>query len=181
MNHPQKASLRQQLRGLLRELDSEQKQLASEKICLQLQNLLKDKTPQHIALYAATSHEPDLLSLHQLLPQHHFYYPLVGEEHTLTFHHLADPSQLIPGKYNILQPNPNIHPPSRQKHSKPFSSPGLAFTKNGTRLGQGGGYYDRFLPQAPNAQKIGIALCPPTPGNPPRRPPRPAVAQVITA
>jgi len=34
--------------------------------------------------------------------------------------------------------------------------PGVAFSKNGKRLGYGGGYYDTFLPQHTNSYKISV-------------------------
>jgi len=36
--------------------------------------------------------------------------------------------------------------------------PGIAFTESGARLGRGGGFYDRFLPRAPRALRIGVAF-----------------------
>ena len=36
--------------------------------------------------------------------------------------------------------------------------PGVAFDRNGNRLGRGKGYYDRLLPRIPQAYKVGICF-----------------------
>ncbi len=36
--------------------------------------------------------------------------------------------------------------------------PGLAFDRDGHRLGRGKGYYDRLLPRLPNAHRIGVCF-----------------------
>lgn len=57
---------------------------------------------------------------------------------------VSDLEQLSPGIYGIREPNlecPTVYPDEIDM----IFVPGLAFDLNGFRLGQGGGYYDRFL------------------------------------
>ena len=111
-----------------------------------------------ISAFAALPGEPDLLPLLAEFPDRQWIFPRV-ENDRLMLHPVADPSRdLLPGAFGIREPSPAL-PVIDVTAIDAFLCPGLAFDRNGGRLGRGRGFYDRLLAQArPNARKLGIAF-----------------------
>lgn len=65
-------------------------------------------------------------------------------------------SALAPDAYGIPSPPADAEPFPPERISLALV-PGVAFDREGNRIGQGGGCYDRFLPQC-SAKKAGIAF-----------------------
>jgi 5-formyltetrahydrofolate cyclo-ligase len=62
------------------------------------------------------------------------------------------------GHYGIREPKADILRPVPSGELDAVVVPAVAFDRRGHRLGYGGGYYDRFLPGAPRATRIGVAF-----------------------
>ena len=117
-----------------------------------------------LAIFDALPTEPDPAELWQeaLCPgrgERRFCYPRVsGQE--IVFFHVRTPDELAAAEWN-----PQIREPSFGEDSAVNPAeidlilvPGLAFTRDGHRLGRGGGFYDRLLSRLP-ARTVKLGVC----------------------
>lgn len=80
--------------------------------------------------------------------------PVCTEPGEMIFCRMCSASDYRPGKYGILEPTSREEPEITDKTV--CIVPGYAFTRNGRRLGKGGGYYDRFVSRHPGLRTIGV-------------------------
>lgn len=76
-----------------------------------------------------------------------------GDE--MDFYYISSCDELTPGAFGIPEPMGNDR--CIPTENDVIIMPGLAFDKNGNRIGYGGGYYDKYLSIHHNVRKIAVA------------------------
>lgn len=152
-----KKALRAQLREALAEL-SEEERAESDRILLE-RFLAHPKLAQAqtVLLYYGVGTEIHTAPLiDALLAQGKTVcLPRCLPGHKLQAHRITGEADLVPDRYQIPAPRPDAPEVAREDIDL-ILVPGLCFDSRGTRLGQGGGYYDRYLEDYEGAT---IGLC----------------------
>ncbi len=160
-----KEQIRRELRLLRREFSCAAAVPASAGISMHLQSIPAFQHAKTLAGYLATPGEACLVSLLQnllaagtttvLLPR---YCPSRKAYELVAVANLEN--DIVTGAFNIREPRPELPALARNQvcaEDVVWLVPGLAFDRQGHRLGRGGGYYDRLLDGAAGL-KIGIAF-----------------------
>lgn len=152
-----KPSIRQHMRRLRKALAPEVRRAASESICRRLISRLEGFPT--VAVYLATADEIDLSPLISVLLERGAT-PVAprwnGATYDLARLEGLSPEFLRRGPMEVKEPAAADLVEPREVSA--WIVPGLAFTRDGRRLGYGGGWYDRLLSRASEAApRIGVA------------------------
>ena len=142
----EKRALRRKFSALRKSLPSEIRRNYDDAICQRITDLECFKQAEFIAAYVSIGAEVDLSCLFGskplLLPR---FVESAGVYELVLVDHIE--RNLLPGKYGILEPAPELPaaPPDIVASRVLFLTPAVSCDRHGTRLGRGGGFYDRML------------------------------------
>ena len=156
----EKRELRKKMLAARRALTDEERAAHSAAITERLLSHPAVKDARAVFAYAST---PDEVRTEELLARllvsgKKVAIPLVSGKRQMEAVLVPSMDALEVGAYNILTVREELREFLPPEELDCVVVPGVAFGRDGTRLGMGGGYYDTFLPKAAKAVKIAAAF-----------------------
>lgn len=149
---------KQELRKELRERHEQHAPEESEAV---VRRLLAHPHMQQAAVVALYYSLPDEVCTHQLADLlaatgKTVLLPRVTDDENMEWHRYTGSHDLRIGAFGIMEPVGERY--TDYGSIELAVVPGMAFDREGHRLGRGRGYYDRFLSRVPNIYKIGVCF-----------------------
>ncbi len=164
MRKDEKAALRQKIKGIWTSLSPKKLEIINQEVAKCIHEAPFWKETQSLLAYLSFGWEISLdpLILMALAEGKRVYVPRISQKGQMEFlrlHSLAEEDL----EYNRLHirevpegAEVYTYRAGTSRDKEVLLLPGLAFTKDGLRLGRGGGYYDRFLEKNRDLKTIGI-------------------------
>ncbi|MBP5180917.1 MAG: 5-formyltetrahydrofolate cyclo-ligase [Clostridiales bacterium] len=165
-----KTRIRAQIREQRRLLSPEDLSRAQSELLTAFKDALKDDAyfksvftgARNIALYESARNELPCDALADYIRKEgkSTLYPRTSGK-DMEFCIITDPAkELFPGNFGILEPRPGM-PSVKGEDIDIVIMPGIAFDEDGGRVGQGGGFYDRWISSIPEDKRpllIGVCM-----------------------
>ncbi len=131
-------------------MDKQEKARRDGAIAKAAMSLVSFRYAEYVLLYAATENEIDISAVAEeaLVRGKKIAFPRCDKEtHTMRYHIVSSLDELSPEAYGILEPPADapVYNPETDLGSAICFVPGLVYDKEGSRLGYGKGFYDRYL------------------------------------
>ena len=144
-----KSELRKQVLQEMKAISREQKQAIDQALTEHFLHHLFYQEAKTIAIYLSFPHE---FQTHELIEQalrdgKKVLIPKTYPKGRMDFV-VYDPQQLVKTSFGLLEPQGDLEVVDVSQIDL-IHVPGLAFTREGYRIGYGGGYYDRYLKHFP--------------------------------
>lgn len=155
--HEVKKILRSQIRAALRELTKEERAESDQVLCQQfLQHHTLDDAQTILMYYGVGTEIHTDAILEELLKRGKTVcMPRCLSDTEMVAYVITGMEDMEPDRYNIPAPKLTC-PRMESKDIDLVLTPGLSFDSRGGRLGQGAGYYDRYLE---NYEGVTVGLC----------------------
>ena len=152
-----KSHLRQELRRLRRAYPESERAREEAATVAALAEWLQAGQP--FASYMAMPGELSLAQLHEQWWQAGtpVWLPRVVGDGVMQWALIAGADELRPGAYDILEPAADADLKEQLPQEVVCLVPGVAYGPHGVRLGQGGGFYDRFLTGLRTSVGVGLS------------------------